>query len=325
MSFERDLLLIGSVPLTNREEVMSAVAGTLGERLKRIPDGETGSRSKFITWQGAVLEKAEQFEMRPLGPQSEWGPRGELPPPVAILRPGAQGTPRFPRTGYAAAALESYKTFADLKRKGVIHGAATFQVGLPSPLGVIGLFMEPDGQKAAEAPYEDRLVEDIRDLCGSIPHSDLTVQWDIPFEVAVWENHRATYLSNPREQVVGKLARVIGMVEADIEVGLHVCYGDVSHHHWKEPDLGLMVQLTNSLMRAAPRRVNYVHIPIPSHWAEPSHYQELSKLKLHDGTRVYLGLIHHTDGVEGAKRRIVAASRHLQGFGAAASCGRPSR
>lgn len=321
MSIERDLLLIGSLPLTNAREVMSTVAGALGERLKRIPDGETGVRNKFVTWQGAVLEKATQFEMRPLGPQSEWGPKGELPPPVAILRPNAKGTPEFPPTGYADEALKAYQVFSDLKRAGVIHAQARLEVGLPSPLGVIGLFMEPDGQKIADEPYERRMVEDIRTLCTRIPHRELTLQWDIPFEVAVWENHRATYLSSPREQVIQKLARVMSLAEGDVEVGLHVCYGDVSHHHWKEPDLGVMVEMTNALVRELPRRLDYVHIPIPRHWTEPSHYKKLDDLKLHSGTRVYLGLIHHTDGLEGAERRMSSASRCLGHFGAASSCG----
>jgi hypothetical protein len=321
MSFQRDLLFLGSVPLTTTREVMSVVAGALGERLKRIPDGETGARSKFITWQGGVLDKAEQFEMRPLGPQSEWGPNGELPPPVAILRPGTKGTPKFPPTGYAAEALKSYEVFADLKRKGAIHKDARFQVGLPSPLGVIGLFMEPDGQKIAEKPYEARMAEDIRALCAGIPHRDLTLQWDIPFEIAVWEGARETYLSNPREQVIEKLARIIALADADVETGLHVCYGDVSHRHWKQPDLGVMVSLINALLQALPRPLNYIHIPIPRHWTEPSRYQQLSNLKLQPATQVYLGLIHQADGLEGAKRRISSASEYLSRFGAAASCG----
>jgi len=321
MSFERDVLLLGSVPLANTREVMSVVAGALGERLKRIPDGETGSRSKFITWQAGVLEKAEQFEMRELGPQSEWGPNGELPPPVAILRQGAKGTPKFPPTGYAAAALQSYQVFSDLKRRGAIHKDARIQVGLPSPLGVIGLFMEPDGQKIADEPYEARMADDIRALCAGIPHRELTLQWDIPFEIAVWEGARATYLSKPREQVIEKLARVIALADADVETGLHVCYGDVSHRHWKEPDLDLMVKLVNSLLQALPRRLNYIHMPIPKHWTEPSHYKKLGDLRLPAETQVYLGLIHDSDGLDGAKRRISSASQHLNRFGAAASCG----
>lgn len=38
--------------------------------------------------------------------------------------------------------------------------------------------------------------------------------------------------------------------------------------------------------------------------------------------RLYLGLVHHKDGVEGTQRRIDTASRHYQrGFGVATECG----
>ena len=68
-----DVLLLGSVALENAEAVMAAVAETLGDAVRRIPDGETGPRAKFITWQVPVLAQSGQFEMLPLGPQSEWG------------------------------------------------------------------------------------------------------------------------------------------------------------------------------------------------------------------------------------------------------------
>ena len=56
----RDLLasgahLVGSVPLTSSEAVFRAVAGAIGERVRRIPDGETGPRSDWIVWQLPVF------------------------------------------------------------------------------------------------------------------------------------------------------------------------------------------------------------------------------------------------------------------------------
>ena len=43
---------------------------------------------------------------------------------------------------------------------------------------------------------------------------------------------------------------------------------------------------------------------------------------LHVGTtRVFLGLIHPQDGLEGAKRRIGLAKKYLKDFGIAAVCG----
>ena len=54
--------LVGSVPLGGAEEVFRRVAGVLGDRLRRIPDGETGPRSDWIGWQYPVFSSQPQFE-----------------------------------------------------------------------------------------------------------------------------------------------------------------------------------------------------------------------------------------------------------------------
>ena len=42
-------------------------AGALGDRLRRIPDGETGPRSDWILWQYPVFSSRPQFEVGPPG------------------------------------------------------------------------------------------------------------------------------------------------------------------------------------------------------------------------------------------------------------------
>lgn len=42
--------LIGSVPLPDAETVLRAVSRELGPFLPRIPDGETGTRHRWIWW-----------------------------------------------------------------------------------------------------------------------------------------------------------------------------------------------------------------------------------------------------------------------------------
>ena len=56
-----DVHLVGSVPLANAEAVFSAVSAALGPRLKRIPDGETGPRSDWITWLEPVFANNPAF------------------------------------------------------------------------------------------------------------------------------------------------------------------------------------------------------------------------------------------------------------------------
>jgi hypothetical protein len=317
----RDVLLLGSVALESAEAVMAAVADQLGDVVRRIPDGETGPRAKFITWQVPVLAQSGRFEVLPLGPQSEWGPNGEFPPRIMKLKPGGGEGIAFPPTGYAEAALDSYRVFARLKAQGRIGRDVRFQVGLPTPLGVLAVFMEPDGQRAAEPAYRQRLLEDVDRIAAGIPHRELSVQFDVPEEIAVWEGHNTVCLDRPREEIVERLVELMNRVPKEAELGMHLCYGDISHKHWKEPDLGVMAAFTNAVAAKLGRRLDYVHMPAPRHWTDPSRFAKLKDFQLAQGTRVYLGLIHMTDGAEGARKRVDAARRHMAEFGVAASCG----
>jgi hypothetical protein len=47
----KGVLLVGSVPGNDTEDVLRRIAPALGSRLKYIPDGETGQRNFFIGWQ----------------------------------------------------------------------------------------------------------------------------------------------------------------------------------------------------------------------------------------------------------------------------------
>jgi len=65
--------LVGSVPLASQEAVFRALAAEIGDRLRRIPDGETGPRSDWIVWQLPVFTTQQQFEVvpsqGPVGPE----------------------------------------------------------------------------------------------------------------------------------------------------------------------------------------------------------------------------------------------------------------
>ena len=57
--------LVGSVPLPNAEDVFRMAGRELGDRLRRVPDGETGPRADWIVWQYPVLSSRPQFEVGP--------------------------------------------------------------------------------------------------------------------------------------------------------------------------------------------------------------------------------------------------------------------
>jgi hypothetical protein len=77
--------------------------------------------------------------------------------------------------------------------------------------------------------------------------------------------------------------------------------------------------MTREALDRIDRRVDYVHMPVLKH-PQPEFFAPLSELE-GDDLEVYLGIIHHTDGVEGFRGRMEMARRYRRRFGIASVCG----
>src|SRR5437870_1338407 len=108
----RGVLLVGSVPLTSAEEVFRTTSAILSERLRRIPDGETGVRTNWIGWQIAFLASNSHLEVVPPDPNA-YAPL----PHFKLRAPVASGDIVFDQLGYADAAKASYALFSQLKQE----------------------------------------------------------------------------------------------------------------------------------------------------------------------------------------------------------------
>ena len=62
------LHLIGSIPLDNSEQVFRRLASELGPYLRRMPDGETGERSRWVYFQRQMLLDHPAMEIDPTVP-----------------------------------------------------------------------------------------------------------------------------------------------------------------------------------------------------------------------------------------------------------------
>jgi methionine synthase II (cobalamin-independent) len=193
---------------------------------------------------------------------------------------------------------------------------------LPTPIAVVLTFSEPAAVPAIWPAYETSLNREIDEITAAIPNRDLAVQWDIAAEICfVLENPELAKVI-PMEPLVASIARASMHVPADAELGLHLCYGDPGHKHVIEPkDTKLMVELTTALVAAIKHPIAWVHMPVPRERDDVAYFNPLRELKLERGTELYLGLIHRTDGLSGARRRLAAAKQVVTDFGVATECG----
>ncbi|MEX0284226.1 MAG: hypothetical protein AB3N23_06415 [Paracoccaceae bacterium] len=311
----RPVHLVGSVPLSDSAAVMRTCCGALGDRLARVPDGETGIRTNWIQWQRAILGAHPAIEL--VGE----GTNAETVMPRFSIRTGFTDDIAFDDLGYKTAALESYETFRQLRANGQI-GQQRFQVSLPTPLAAIACYVEPGSQEALFAPYRARLLVELTAILDAIPHEDLAIQWDVAIEFAVLEGLFPIWFDDPLNRIADQLAELADLVPASVEAGYHFCYGDAGNKHFKEPvDMGLLVELANAVTARVGRSVDWVHMPVPIDRDDDAYFQPLARLERAKLGEVYLGLLHEQDGVEGAGRRMTTADRFLSDYGVATECG----
>src|SRR5215510_8943654 len=313
----RGVHLVGSVPLSSPEEVFRTVAASIGDRLRRIPDGETGPRSDWIVWQYPVLSALPQFEVGPPGPDHYRA----LPRLRLKVGERAEGV-RLESLGYAQAAIASYRVFARLKRDGVVPRTCRFQVCLPTPLAPISAFVATEDQAALEPIYEARMLEELKEILQAIPHEQLAVQWDTNVELGMLEGVFPVWFSDIRAGILERLLRLSRHVPPAVELGYHLCYGDSQRRYFSQPaDAGKLVQIAGALAGSLGRPLNWIHMPVPRDRDDEGYFEPLADLRLGPETELYLGLVHMTDGEDGARRRIRAAGRYVESFGVATECG----
>jgi hypothetical protein len=314
----RPVLLVGSVPLGSASAVFEAVAASLGGMVKRIPDGEVGERTQWIMWQANVLKCAKGLEP---------GSSREIAPGYSMtlyrIPQGARAADvEFGPLGYASAALDAYEDFKRLRAEGRIPGGVRFQVSLPTSFAVAMQFIEPEFVGSVWPRYEARLSNEIAEIVNAIPHRDLAIQWDICVEIVVVLENPTMATQIPVERLTASIARLSQLVPVDVELGLHLCYGDPGHKHMVDPkDTSIMVEFVNKLETTVERPISWVHMPVPRDRGDAAYFAPLKNLKLAPGTELYLGLVHITDGLEGSLRRLAAARNVVTDFGIATECG----
>lgn len=318
--------LVGSINLDTAEETMTLAAQVLGTHLKRIPDGEVGERFHWIAFQAGRLARNDGINHVGDEPRLI---RGVDFRPVALEEGVRAEDVTIGSLGYADAAVASYAVFSKLQREGVIPAETKFQVSLPTTLGVVGSFVIPRDRERFEPVYEAALLRELAEIHETIPHESLAVQWDVALEFAHIEGagygapSEKWYTQDVWEATTSRLARHIDAVPTTVDVGIHLCYGDVGERHFIEPeDTANLVRFTHQVLQRARRSLSWLHLPVPIERNDEGYFAPLAGLQLPDDTELYLGLVHREDGVAGASARIEAARGVLhRDYGVATECG----
>ena len=321
----RNVYLVGSVPMASAGEVFEKVSGALGTRIKRLPDGETGERGDWISWlepvfseNPAFVKSGEFFRVHASGTGRE----------RYALKPGIKPQDvRFDNLFYADIAESSYAEFKRLKKAGKIPAGTKFQVDLVPAHSVIWLFLVDRLHAAIDSIYNDALKREIDKIAIAIPHDELAIQFDVASAVfARLERNEASSYGRTKAEMQETFANILvelgNRVPGDVDLLYHLCYGDSGHKHVVEPtDTNDMVEFANRLAQRIARPVQLVHMPVPRNRSDDAYFAPLKRLKLRPETELCLGLVHHTDGVEGTRRRLETAKRYAQDFSIATECG----
>ncbi|MCH1883824.1 hypothetical protein [Agrococcus sp. ARC_14] len=312
--------LVGSINQPDAESVFRVVADRLGD-VPRIPDGEVGERFYWIQFQTL------RFDQTP-GLERVGEPGYRIRDTFDVRQFRVTGDVVLPELGYANAAIESYERFAALKEGGVIGTAIRFQVSLPTPIAIVGAFIEAGSRAAFEPIYRDALQAELDRILEAIPHDQLAIQFDAAVEFAILEHdRRPAFAVGPwweggaLEGVVERLVEVGAWVPEGVEQGYHLCYGDVEEAHFVQPaDAGQLAAVSREVLAHARRRVDFIHLPVPIERDDAEYFASLAGVEWGE-TQVFLGLVHHEDGVAGALRRAEAARTAVASFGIATECG----
>jgi hypothetical protein len=316
--------LVGSVPLADAETVFRTVSGVIGPYLKRLPDGETGARRRWVGMLSEILDRHPAFEPDPEEPPFVMKlASGKVHRELTRLRFRAGTDPRAVRfeTGYAAMAIDSFALFDRLQRDGVIPEGIRFQVAIPSPLAPAYNYLSRAHRDAFLDVFTGHLLDEVRQIATALPHDRLALQWDVLQEILIMEGYFPDRPDDYQAQILAVLGSIGDAVPRGIELGYHLCYGSPKDEHLVQPrDAAVVVELMRQTLRRVSRPIQYFHIPVPRERTDTDFYRPLNSLDLPPGTELYLGLLHLNDDA-GNQLRLNVARRFTPVAGVATECG----
>ena len=326
-----ELLLVGSLPAESTESALRAAADLFGDLVFALPDGETGPRAGWVSYERERLVRPNPDVDTVRETPSPTGlPRHAYETPVFKIRPGVTAL-HWDSWSRIDDAIDSYQVFSRLRADGVIPAGLRFQIGLPFPASALNGFKEDFAADypIAEQAFEDLVARELTRLTTAIPPRDLALQGDVCYEVLdvegvlAWTGPRGQTSPGAWERFTAPVGRLTRLIPDDVLVGYHLCYGTFPEWPMYEArDMGVLVQMANYAVANSGRAVDWLHLAGPRYLRseDDRFFQPLEDLQPGDA-RVFLGIVLPVDGIPDVLRRNATASRHLADFGVAMYCG----
>ncbi len=304
--------LNGSVNLPDTETVMREISSRIPRGVRRMTDGETGERYYWIMFQVQKFAAMPDFQLA----ETRELHGADLPlRPVLRLADGiAAEDVRWPDLGYATAYTDSYQVFRRLQNDGTIRPGVRFQMQYPTPTAPIAGTFVPEDQEGLIASYQAALFADLDRALARLSHDQIAVQWDVAVEFAMLEGGFG-FAPTPLGQVTPGLARCADQVPGDVPVGMHLCYGDAGHRHFKDPkSLAMQVQVANAVTSAASRPVNWFSFTVPQARRHSGYFAPLADLRTGPETELYFALVPYYPASQAADttaQQVASIDTHL--------------
>jgi hypothetical protein len=305
----------GSVNLPDAETVMREIGSRIPTGVRRMTDGETGERNYWIHFQIQKFLAMPELETVSSGQAYETDDASAPAMPQLRLAEGVSPEDvNWPDLGYADAYIESFAVFRDLQDEGAIPAGVRFQMQYPTPIAPLAGSIVPDDLPGLAASYEAALFVDLDKALATIGHDRCAVQWDVAVEFGLLEDAFGPGTSPPLEDIAASLARCADHVPDDVPVGMHLCYGDYGHQHFKQPEsLELQVRLVNAVLDATNRTVDWFSFTVPQGRSDEAYFAPLQDLRAGPQTELYLALVpyypdNQTPGTTAEQVRLIDAS-----------------
>jgi hypothetical protein len=319
--------LNGSINLPDTETVFRELGERIGHLAPRWSDGETGDRGNWIFFQLQRFWATPGLEQAGIVEREHATGAYHHAPKVRLADGADADAIAWPNLGYADAYLASWETFRRLRDEGAIPAGTRFQVQYPTPLASINAWIVDEDQDALEPSYERALFADLARLLDALPHDEIAVQWDVAVEFGILEGGFGGSATQDFDALVRRLVTAVEQVPADVPVGVHLCYGDYEHSHFREPEsLATQVRFLNALAAGASRPVDFVAFTVPQYQRDPSYFAPLADLRVPASTALAFALVpYHPDRQEAGttEAQVALIDEQLAGreWGVCTECG----